>query len=396
MNDTKVEYFRSLCLLLLGSSLVSAQYRLEPVVSPVMETERQTAKAFSEWRQRDDNLLRGVLTRSPGEAKKLVAETADSARQYLSNQRRYFEVLRADIRRTLSDVETHADRGGSGGLLARREEVQREFSGLVEEDRRLTSALQALDASSNSANSSAIRGILETEQQTLRDLRDTLALQLGRLDTFGATDTVRDSNNRELVQRLMQLEQLFDGEVENANELEVALADYYRTIGAFMDAREARLTSMDGPQGALKSPPGTEQSDTLSGVWNTVQSKSTLVSGPQPRRILLAINDQDGYLTANLSYWNRVQNPDARPNGSWSFAGKRISSQQKFEFTSSANELIKLYIDSRVAGELIVTWTASKGGRDGTSGGPFKLYRDPGAMQLKRGTTPNTGAAMQR
>jgi hypothetical protein len=85
---------------------------------------------------------------------------------------------------------------------------------LLEEDRKIDLELKKL-VDSQDPKAAAIKGVLETEQQTARELRDNLTLQLGHLEAAAATDSTRDTSKRDLVKQFDELARLYDDELKD-------------------------------------------------------------------------------------------------------------------------------------------------------------------------------------
>ena len=350
-----------------ASSLAQAPYQLNPISSPALERERQASRAFADWRQKDEPVLRSILAKKPEEALRLVTSAAASAREYSAAHIRYLEALRSDIKRDLSEVQASDRGGGMAGVATRRDQIQMQMLRLYEDEKRLDTEIKKLGDSFDPSRVAAIRGILETEQQSARELRDNLMLQLKQLDVISREDSRRESTNKAITQEFHQLDGFFAGQIANATELSKALDDYYGSLRIYIDARANRLKPQPGKQLPEKRDSG------LTGVWRYRRPASSRNEG-QPREVKLALNERDGLIAAELSYLDDRANGGSTSTQLWKFNGKMTANVQLFEF-SVGDLQIKVVLDYRAPDKIDVSWTSSGRNSRPIQAGPFTLVK---------------------
>ena len=366
-------------------NVLFAQYQLVPGANAVTDTQRQTERAFSDWRQRDESALKGTLTKTPAEAKRLIAAASDGAKLYVAAQSQYFEALRQDVLRDIAAVRDHDTGNVVRGISIRRDQIQREMISLLEEDRKIAVELKKL-ADSQDPKAAAIKGVLETEQQTARELRDNLTLQLGHLEAATATDSTRETSKRDLVKQFDDLARLYDDELKDTQGIGKALSDYYDSLQAFVDARATRAYNSS----ESKQPSETHHAASpFNGIWQYARAKGSSAppSTITPFALRLSIRQLDDLFSGELAFWVKSSVTDATPDIKWSFAGRLIAAAPVFEFATPDGDQVRLQLELLKPNVVELRATMRSNGTQADKMiGPFRLEKVAAAQTVPRDT----------
>jgi hypothetical protein len=369
----KVTFF--ICALLSNSGAFG-QYQLQVLTNPVAESERNAQRAFADWRQIDEPLLRDVLSKPPDQAQRLVSRTAQAAKQYTSAQIDYFKALRDDVLRDIADLQSRGGGAPAGSIQARRSQMDRESIVLYDEDKRLESEIKRLNAVPES-RTPALIGILEAERDMVKQQRDNVTLQMKYLEGMTSADANIQKSNRALIEQFRELDHLYENQVTYSQKLSQALDDYYASLERYVGARAKKL---EAHSFAGSTAPATVVNSGIGGIWEYVRSVKASDEDPNPARIRVHIQEQaDGILSMDLAYWLKNGAQDSHPDRSWHFVGKLIAMSQSFDFKAPNGEKGEVTLDTSKTGSVLISWVvySSAGSKNEPKHGPFTLKRVP-------------------